>query len=85
VEVHSTASEVRILEDGAVIAVHPVLDGRGQRRIIAGHRTLPPRANSQTLRDDRSATARAGDVVALRSLAFYDAVGKRLAANDTAA
>ena len=46
VEVHSTANEVRILEDGAV---------------------------------------RAGDVVALRSLAFYDAVGKRLAANDTAA
>ena len=85
VEVHSTANEVRILEDGAVIAVHPVLDGRGQRRIIAGHRTLPPRANSQTLRDDRSATARPGDIVALRSLAFYDAVGKRLAANDAAA
>jgi transposase len=85
VEVHSTASEVRILEDGAVIAVHPVLDGRGQRRIIAGHRTLPPRANSRTPRDDRSGAVRAGDVVALRSLAFYDAVGKRLAANDAAA
>ena len=85
VEVHSTTNEVRILEDGAVIAVHPVLDGRGQRRIIAGHRTLPPRANSQALRDDRSSTARPGDIVALRSLAFYDAVGKRLAANDTAA
>ena len=85
VEVHSTANEVHILEDGAVIATHPVLDGRGQRRIIAGHRTLPPPANSQTPRDDRSDAVRAGDVVALRSLAFYDAVGKRLAANDTAA
>src|ERR1700761_3452021 len=85
VEVHSTANEVRILEDGAVIATHPVLDGRGQRRIIAGHQTLPPPANSQTPRDDRSGAACAGDVVALRSLAFYDAVGKRLAANDTAA
>ena len=64
VEVHNTANEVRILEDGTVIAVHPVLDGRGQRRIIVGHRTLPPPANSQTPRDDRSRAARAGEVVA---------------------
>jgi transposase len=85
VEVHSTANEVRILEDGAVIAVHPVLDGRGQRRIIAEHRTSPPPANSQTRRDDRSSAARAGEIVALRPLTFYDAVGKRLAANDAAA
>ena len=39
VEVHNTAHEVRILEAGHVIAVHPVLDGRGQRRILAGHRS----------------------------------------------
>jgi hypothetical protein len=62
-----------------------VPDGRGQRRIIAGHRTLPPPPNSQTPRDDRSAATRPGEIVALRSLAFYDAVGKRLAANDAAA
>ena len=85
VEVHSTANEVRILEDGDVVAVHPLLDGRGQRRIIAGHRTLPPPSNSQTPRADRSEVARAGDVVAPRPLAFYDAVGKRLAANGAAA
>jgi transposase len=85
VEVHSTANEVRILEDGAVIAAHPVLDGRGQRRIIAGHRRLPPPANSQTPRDNRPGSVRAGEIVAVRSLAFYDAVGKRLAANDAAA
>jgi hypothetical protein len=85
VEVHSTANEVRILEGGDVIAVHPLLDGRGQRRIIAGHRTLPPPSNSQTPRAGRSDVARVGEIVALRPLAFHDAVGKRLAANGDAA
>jgi len=84
VEVHSMAHEVRILEEGRVVAVHPVLDGRGQRRIIAGHRTAPAPANSQTRRQDPQ-PGRSGDVVALRPLAFYDAVGKRLASDGAAA
>ena len=84
VEVHSTADEVRILEHGAIIAVHPVMDGRGQRRITAGHRTTPAPANSQTPRNG-PAPGRSGDVVALRPLAFYDAVGKRLATDGAAA
>ncbi len=84
IEVHSMAHEVRILEDGQVVAVHPVLDGRGQRRIIAGHRTAPAPANSQTHRYG-PAPGRTGDVVALRPLAFYDAVGQRLASDGTAA
>jgi transposase len=78
VEVHSTADEVRILEEGKVVAVHPVMDGRGQRRITAGHRTTPPPVNSQTPRHGPP-PSRSGEVVALRPLAFYDAVGKRLA------
>ena len=78
VEVHSTADEVRILEQGAVIAVHPIMDGRGQRRITAGHRTTPPPVNSQTPRHGPP-PGRSGEVVALRPLSFYDAVGKRLA------
>ncbi len=81
VEVHSTAQEVRILEDARVIAVHPVLEGRGQRRIIAGHRSLPPPANSHTPRQGASSKARAGETVAQRPLAFYDAVARRLAAS----
>ena len=85
VEVHNTTNEVRILEEGHVIAVHPVLDGRGQRRIIAGHRSLPSPANSQTPRNGEPGAARSGEVVALRPLAFYDAVGKRLAAKGVAA
>ena len=65
VEVHNTTNEVRILEEGHVIAVHPVLDGRGQRRIIAGHRTLPPPANAK-----RPATARLAPRVPARSSHF---------------
>ena len=84
VEVHSTASEVRILEEGHVVATHPVLEGRGQRRIIAGHRSAPPPPNSQTPRNGPP-PGRSGDVVALRPLAFYDAVGNRLAADGAAA
>src|ERR1700750_2563494 len=85
VEVHSTANEVRILEGGHIIAVHPVLDGRGQRRIHAGHRSLPPPTNSQTPRNGAPLGTRSGEVVSLRPLAFYDAVGRRLAANGAAA
>ena len=84
VEVHSTADEVRILEDGRVIAVHPVMDGRGQRRITAGHRSAPPPPNSQTSRNGPP-PGRSGDIVALRPLAFYDAVARRLAVDGAAA
>jgi hypothetical protein len=85
VEVHSTADELRIVEDGQVIAVHAVLEGRGQRRVLAGHRILAPPANRQTARDDCPAAPRSGEIVALRPLAFYDAVGRRLAAKGSAA
>jgi len=36
--VHTLADEVRIFEDGALIAAHPVLEGRHQRRVAAEHR-----------------------------------------------
>jgi transposase len=79
VEVHALANEIRILEDDKLIAVHPVLDGRGQRRIASDHRTAPPPANSATLREDPAPPAPAGAIIAPRSLAFYDAVARRLA------
>jgi len=41
VEVHTLANEVRIFEDGALIAAHPVLEGRHQRRVATGHRKVP--------------------------------------------
>jgi transposase len=85
VEVHSTADELRIVEDGQVIAVHAVLEGRGQRRVLAGHRILAPPVNRRSAHDDCPTASRSGEVVALRPLAFYDAVGRRLAAKGSAA
>ncbi len=87
VEVQVTASEVRILEDGRPVAVHPVLEGRGRRRIAEGHRTLPTPHNSATPRMGAAAPpappAGAGGV-APRSLAIYEAVGRRLATGEPA-
>jgi hypothetical protein len=80
VEVQAAAGEVRILEQDRVIAVHPVLDGRGQRRILAGHRSLPPPVNNQIPRKGSARTTRPGETVSPRPLSFYDAVARRLAA-----
>lgn len=85
VEVHSTAHEVRILEQGRLVAVHPILDGRGQRRVLAGHRTTSASASHRQASRGRPQPSRPGDVVALRPLAFYDAVGRRLATDGAAA
>ena len=84
VEVQVTTSEVHILEDGKPIAAHPVLEGRGKRRIAEGHPTMPPPANSTTPRagEGASPSRRRGELVAARSLAIYDAVGRRLAARE---
>jgi transposase len=70
VEVHTLAEEVRIFEGGALIAIHPVLEGRHQRRIAPGHR----RGGAE-----RYHHAAAGQTIVPRPLAFYDAVGRRLA------
>ena len=82
VEVQVLAGEVRIYEGDALIAAHPVLEGSGQRRIAAGHRRLPPPANSDTPRQGAPGAptpGRPGDAVAHRPLEFYAAVGRRLA------
>ncbi len=70
VEVQNHPREVRIFEDGTLIASHPVLEGKNQRRVDPAHRKPPPVRASQP-------KAPAG--VARRPLDFYDAVGRRLA------
>src|SRR5919106_4769790 len=74
-EVHALADEIQIFEAGHLIAVHPVLEGRNQRRVAPGHRKAP--ASSGHPRGGADAPimiGRTGDVVARRSLDFYQAV-----------
>lgn len=83
VEVHTLAEEILIFEDGALIAAHPVLEGRQQRRIAPGHRqggTGPRR----WMVDDSIVIGRTGDMVVQRPLDFYDAVARRLAQENRA-
>jgi hypothetical protein len=77
VEVHTLADEVRIFEDGTLIAAHPVLEGRHQRRVAPNHRKLVRTVDRR--HDSLTLITRAGDLVAARSLDFYQAVGRRLA------
>jgi transposase len=77
VEVHTLADEVRIFEDGTLIAAHPVLEGRHQRRVAPGHRKLAQTVDRH--HDNPILITRAGDLVATRPLDFYQAVGSRLA------
>ena len=69
-EIQHHATELRIFEDGQLIARHPVLEGKALRRVDPAHRRTPPprpphQMPTQGLR---------------RPLEFYDAVGRRLAA-----
>jgi len=77
VEVHTLADEIRIFEDGTLIGAHPVLEGRHQRRVAPGHRKSLPAP--QRREAEVAPVGRTGDVVAQRSLAFYDAVARHLA------
>jgi len=81
VEVHTLAQEIRIFEDAALIAVHPILQGRGQYSVLPGHRKLVPSASRPKSASTGSVLTRAGEAVGRRPLSVYDAVGKRLAAS----
>jgi len=72
-EVHSLAHEIRIYEDGELLAVHPVLDGRKQTSLLAGHRQV--QRNKPASRHTQPSAV----PVARRPLSFYDQVAKRLA------
>jgi hypothetical protein len=78
VEVQQLPDLVRILDLGAVVAEHPVLEGRKQYRIDRSHRT----GGAGVRRTGIAAgvtIGRLGDQVPLRSLAVYEAIGNQLA------
>ena len=77
--VYEPSDEVRIFENGMLIAAHPVLEGRKQRRVHPDHRRALVSQHRSKTRDDAIVVKPAGDTVLQRSLAFYDAVGKVLA------
>ena len=79
VEVHSLANEIRIFDAGVLIATHPVLEGRQQRRVAPGHR----RSGADRRRHTHP-PPQAGETIVPRPLAFYDAVGQRLARENRA-
>jgi transposase len=77
-EVHSLVDEIRILEAGVLIASHLPLQGRHQQRIDPAHRRHRQRSSGSTAQEP-NVLGRAGDMVARRSLDFYDALGQVLA------
>ncbi|CAA9347765.1 MAG: Mobile element protein, partial [uncultured Microvirga sp.] len=84
VEVHQLVDEIRILDGGHLVARHPVMEGRKQYRIDPLHRQgAAARARAHSIqRQDSDALVflRPGERIAGRSLAIYQAIGDRLAA-----
>lgn len=83
VEVQVTAREVLILDRDNLVAVHPVLEGSGQRRVAPGHRLWPPPGNTATARQKGRVgpPGMPGEQVPCRALAVYEAVAGILAQN----
>jgi transposase len=78
-DVHVLADEIRIFEDGALVASHAPLEGRGEKRLDPAHRKAMSFPRRRPGEPDPAILTRAGDHVARRPLDFYAAVGRRLA------
>ena len=79
VEVHQLPDQIRILDQGRLVATHPLLDGRRQYRIDPAHRHGGLARSSRHTAADDVFIGRVGEHVARRSLAFYQAIGEQLA------
>lgn len=82
VEVQTLANEIRIYDGGRLVALHEPMEGRGGRRIAAGHRHHPPPGNSKVQRYPAATDQPMGipgEQVTARPLSVYEFVGARLA------
>lgn len=79
VEVHQLPDQLRILDQGRLVAVHPVLEGRRQYRVDPAHRQGAVARSPRQVGGEAVVVCRTGDHVAQRSLAYYQAIGDRLA------
>ena len=75
-EVETTAHQVRIHEDGQLIAVHTLLQGRKQRSVLPGHRHYL--ASRPSRRERSGPRLLPGHAVATRSLGVYEQIGRHL-------
>jgi transposase len=78
VEVHQLPDQIRILDQGRIVATHPILEGRRQSRVDPLHRHGPVKRTSRQPAQDLI-VSRIGQCVAQRSLAVYQEIGERLA------
>ena len=75
-DVHCLIDEVQIFEDGVLIARHTLLPGRGQSCIRPGTPQARCSGRGSSVDDSTVVVRGAGDMVARRSLEFYDALGR---------
>jgi transposase len=78
-DVHVLADEVRIFEDGVLVALHTPLEGRGEKQLDPAHRRAMSFPRRRPGEPEPAVLTRAGDQVVRRPLDFYAAVGRRLA------
>jgi len=85
VQVERTATQLRLLDGETLLAVHPLLLGRGQRQLTSGHRRRRDAAGTDVPRklEPASLDIDGGDV-SQRDLDVYERIGERLAEGETA-
>jgi hypothetical protein len=87
VEVHQLPDTIRILDQGRLIAVHPVLEGRKRTRIAPEHRNQPRHHRGRptgAAHQPGIVIAHPGEHIGARPLDIYQAIADRLAQGPTA-